>query len=193
MLIVISGIDGCGKSTQVSLLKEWFVTNGKSVLVTKAYDDAAKKICKPWLDSWTDDLAIMFLFQALHSVQYAKSDEALNQGKVVIADRWDESYLAYHSCYGPLASQPDLRRSLNSMAFRSRVPDKGFLIEIPLAIAKERRESRGRMGPLEDRPSKYFTRLRDGYRQIAEERGWHIVDGSKTAAEIHSDILCHMA
>lgn len=189
MLIAISGIDGCGKSLQVDLLQSWLVTQGLNPIVTKAYDDMAKLACRQFIEEWTDDAAIMFLFQALHAQQYANTARALKAGRIVIADRWDESFLAYHQSFGFLAPNGATRALLNQIAFRGLLPEKGFLIQVPIEIARLRRESRGKVEKLEDRPDDYYKTIQAALLNISLERGWEIIDGTKTPQEIHREIV----
>lgn len=189
MLVAISGIDGCGKSLQVDMLEGWFRKQGKDPVVIKAYDDVAKIACRPFMESWTDDVAIMFLFQALHAQQYAMATNALKKGHIVIADRWDESYLAYHQNFGFLSERHDLRATLNSLAFRERVPDVGFIIELPVEMARKRRESRGKVERFEDRPDAYHDKVQRTYHSIAIARKWHVLDGTDTPQAIHDKIV----
>lgn len=188
MLIVISGIDGSGKTLQVQMLKNWYTEHEVPASAIKAYDEHAKNICRPFINSWMDETAIMFLFQALHAEQYAQTIAALKKGEVVIADRWDESYLAYHQSFGELAHEPALRQKINELAFRGRLPDVGFLIDIPPHIARSRRTSRGSMERFENRPDEYYQVIQSSYRAIAIERKWCILDGTKTPLEIHHSI-----
>lgn len=189
MLIAISGIDGCGKSLQVDLLQSWLTTKGLNPIATKAYDDMAKLACRQFIEEWTDDTAIMFLFQALHAQQYANTARALKAGLIVIADRWDESFLAYHQSFGFLAPNGATRTLLNQVAFRGLLPEKGFLIQVPIEIARLRRESRGKVEKLEDRPDDYYETIQAALLNISLERGWEIIDGTKTPQEIHQEIV----
>lgn len=193
MLIVISGIDGSGKSLQVKMLEQWYTQQGIAVSIVKAYDDQAKMICRPFMESWCNETAIMFLFQALHAEQYSAAMKALALGDVVIADRWDESYLSYHQNFGELASRAQLRNELNDMAFHRKLPDKGFLINVPPEIARQRRSSRGKMERFEDRPDQYFQRIQETYLSIASQRGWWVLDGTKTPDVLHHQIIDALA
>lgn len=189
MLISLSGIDGCGKTLQVNLLEAWLKRNGKTCFIAKAYDDMAKVILRPYMETWTDDAAIMFLFQALHAQQHAVTIKALSEGSIVIADRWDESYYAYHENFGFLAERSAIREQLNSLAFHDKLPDIGFVIEVPPKIARRRRESRGQIERFEDRSDYYYQTVQSSYRKIALERNWVILDGTKTPEKIHQEII----
>jgi dTMP kinase len=131
----------------------------------------------------------MFLFQALHAQQYALTSDALKRGDTVIADRWDESYLAYHQNFGFLSSQDNLRVTLNSLAFRDRLPDLGFVIHVSIEIARKRRESRGKLERFEDRTDAYYDLVQKTYCEIAAARGWHLLDGRETPEKIHEKII----
>jgi dTMP kinase len=189
MLIAISGIDGCGKTLQVQMLQSWLEMQKRTTTVVKAYDGMAKVACRSFMETWTDDTAIMFLFQALHAQQHAVANEALKRGRIVIADRWDESYLAYHQNFGFLSTRDDVRSMLNSLAFHDQVPDIGFIIEVPPEIARKRRSSRGKIERFEDRSDEYYDLVQKTYCAIAFERNWFILDGTKTPQMIHETII----
>ncbi len=189
MLISISGIDGCGKTLQVNMLQSWLQNLDRTCVTVKAYDDTAKIACRPFMDTWTSDTAIMFLFQALHAQQYALTIQALTRGDIVITDRWDESYLAYHENFGFLAEQLEIRSQLNTLAFHGKLPDIGFIIDVPPEIARRRRESRGKVERFEDRSDQYYETVRVSYRRIATARNWTILNGTKTPESIHQEII----
>jgi thymidylate kinase len=171
------------------MLQAWLKKRGRPSIVTKAYDDMAKLACRPFIDTWTDDTAIMFLFQALHAQQYADTLQALQKGLIVIADRWDETFLAYHQNFGFLSQQEETRVLLNRLAFHEHLPENGFLIKVPVNVAKRRREARGKVEKLEDRPGEYYEAIQQTLIGISLERNWNILDGTKTPIEIHEEIV----
>ena len=156
--------------------------------MTKAYNDEAKRTLIQYVHSWADE-ARLFLFQAMHARQYDETCAALESGAIVIADRWDESYIAYHSNFGPLAKKSELRIAMNRLAFRGMVPDIGFCIEVPVEIARQRRESRGYVEKLENRPDEWYTVIQNGYKAVAMERGWFVLDGMRDIEDLHQAIL----
>lgn len=190
MLICITGIDGCGKGVQVSLLEKYLTSQDQSVFVSKAYGTGEKEIFSTFLEYW-DPLAILFLFQALHVEQRIRAERALLEGKLVIADRWDESYLAYHSNYGALSTDAELREKLNQMAFGGIVPNITFLLKVSIQKAKERCRLRGE--DFFDRASlEYHETMQNGYLALAEKRGWTVLDGEMSIRDIHQKILSRM-
>jgi dTMP kinase len=112
-LIAIEGIDGSGKRTQVDLLEKALVANRHAVYSTGF----------PQYDSWFGKMVGQFLngdFGALESVDphfsallYAgdrfeakfRLETALNQGKIVLADRYIGSNLAHQTALVPAADR----------------------------------------------------------------------------------------
>ena len=112
-LIAIEGIDGSGKRTQVELLEKALKANGHAVYSTGF----------PQYDSWFGKMVGQFLngdFGALESVDphfsallYAgdrfeakfRLETALNQGKIVLADRYIGSNLAHQTALVPAADR----------------------------------------------------------------------------------------
>lgn len=113
-LIAIEGIDGSGKRTQVDLLEKALVASGHAVYSTGF----------PQYDSWFGKMAGQFLngdFGALETVDlhfsallYAgdrfeakpRLEAALNQGKIVLVDRYIGSNLAHQTARAKDADRP---------------------------------------------------------------------------------------
>ena len=113
-LIAIEGIDGSGKRTQVELLQKALVANRHAVYSTGF----------PQYDSWFGKMVGQFLngdFGALETVDphfsallYAgdrfeakfRLETALNQGKIVLADRYIGSNLAHQTARASAADRP---------------------------------------------------------------------------------------
>lgn len=187
MIICFSGIDGSGKGTQGGLLAKHLRLKGKRVFESKAYGDREKESFSPFIGQWSQE-AILMLFQALHIEQRKDAEAAIARDEIVIADRWDESYLAYHRNFGTLAKNKALRNELNRIAFDGVIPDIGFLIDVPVEIASIRMEERGK--DFFDRLSvSYHNTMRKEYLKIAAERKWVIFDGTKSPTKIHNDII----
>ena len=190
MLIFIVGLDGCGKGTQISLLKKYLEKKGKKVFYSKAFTDDVKEIFSPYLEYW-DQVSRMFFFQALHAQQCTEAVDAIKRGEIVIADRWDESYIAYHSQYGILAQNKDLRNQLNQLAFQGIEPNLTFFIDIPPETVPKRTQLRGQ-DFFDREPLEYHRKMREGYLGLAEKRKWIIIDGTQTIQAIHRTIIAEI-
>lgn len=190
MLINITGIDGCGKGTQIQHLSDYLAHKGKKVFLSKAYGPREKEMLSLFIER-ANDIAVMFLFQAMHATQRILAEKALQNGCIVLADRWDDAYLAYHSQHGVLAKDSTLRNQLNELAFGGIKPDVTFLLKVPVSIGQERCRIRG--ADFFDRKSEvHHQSLADHLEKLAHEEGWMIIDGTKPHREIHEEILSNI-
>lgn len=92
MLINFTGIDGSGKTSQIDLLYKHLVSLGRKIQVVKAFGKNEKVLFQEYMEH-ADQKTILFLFQALHVEQCIQAKVALNNHKIVISDRWDESFI----------------------------------------------------------------------------------------------------
>lgn len=192
MLINITGIDGCGKGTQIDLLYKSLMKHGKDVIVTKAYDDLEKELFSEYIE-YASQIEIMFLFQSFHTKQRIETETALHNGKLVIADRWDETYYGYHNQFGILSKDKEKRDWLNTVAYNNLKPDISFLIDIDPDLSIERCKQRG--ADFFDRKDKtYHASLKGEYLKIAQksDQKWVVINVHKDRKEIHKEILSHI-
>lgn len=187
MLINITGIDGCGKSLQIQLLENYIRSKGKEVFISKAYGKAEKDTFSAYIET-VEQEALLFLFQAFHIRQFLRAEEAIEKRKIVIADRWDESYIVYHSQRGILAHNRVLREKLNKIAFKCTIPDFTFLLDVPVEVAQRRTHSRG-ADFFDKKPADYHEMMRRGYLNLAQERKWHVLDGNRSVEILHKEVV----
>jgi dTMP kinase len=190
MIINLTGIDGCGKGTQITLLAQHFMQAGKRTFISKAYGDAEKETLSMFVRKW-HQTSILFMFQALHVQQRIEAFEAEERGELVISDRWDDSYHAYHRNFGILKDDLELREQLNKIAFEERLPDITFFLDTPLEVAQRRMDDRGR-DFFDQHPLSYHQYMQEGYRTLAKERGWITINSEESVEKIHNEILSHL-
>lgn len=190
MIINLTGIDGCGKGTQITLLAQHLEEAGRRVFVSKAYGDAEKETLSMFIRKW-HQTSILFLFQALHVQQRIEAFAAEERGDLVISDRWDDSYYAYHRNFGILMDDRDLREKLNRIAFEDRLPDITFFLDAPLEVAQTRMDARGR-DFFDKHPLSYHRTMQEGYRELAKERGWITINSEESVEKIHDEIVSHL-
>lgn len=186
MLIAITGISGSGKSTQIELLNKFLEKNKYPVFISKAYGKAEESFLAPFFQYW-DSLSITFIFQGLHRQQYVSALKALKEGRVVIADRWDETFLSFHSKFGFLAKRRQLMHEWNELAFSKLIPDLTFFIDITPQEAHKRLDMRGR-DFLDEGSKKYYAQIRRSTLEALKGRNVIVIDGLKPIGEIHKII-----
>jgi dTMP kinase len=92
-LITLEGIDGTGKSSIATMLKTKFT---EAVFTKEPTQSWIGKAVKKSIGSEADPLAELFLFVADHAEHIAKViSPALEEGKIVISDRYSDSRYAY--------------------------------------------------------------------------------------------------
>jgi dTMP kinase len=134
-LIVVEGIDGSGKSTQIKLLEKWlrytghhvFLTEWNSSELVKEITSKGKKKAK--LTPTT--------FSLLHATDFADRYERnilplLRAGYFVLADRYVYTAYARDATRG---CSPDWVRKVYSFAIK---PDIAFYFRTPIDVAIER-------------------------------------------------------
>ncbi len=135
--ITFEGNDGCGKSTHIRLLEEYLKSKGYEILVTRepGATEAGKIIRDLLLNKNYKDImtpeAELFLYEADRAIHTNSVIlPALNEGKVVLSDRYYDSTTAYQG----IAGKVDLGFVLmcNEIASHNLKPDLTFYIDAGL-------------------------------------------------------------
>jgi dTMP kinase len=134
-LIVVEGVDGSGKSTQLQLLREWLIEQGADVLFTEWNSSSltAKAVRRGKRRLWLGHLS----FVLLHVTDFTHRYEniilpALREGKLVLADRY--VFTAFARDVARNADRASVRR-LYSFA---TMPDLALYFHVPLDVAMNR-------------------------------------------------------
>lgn len=186
LFIVIEGIDGTGKSTQVRRLGDWFTARGREVVLGREPTDG------PWGQKLREsattgrltlaDELDYFLNDRRQHVE-EKISPALAAGKVVILDRYYFSTMAYQGARG---MDPQEIRRLNE-AFAPR-PDLLLILDLDVDQAHQRIGHRGdSTNEFEKRDS--LMRCRETFLSLAGEPFVRVIDSSGSLDEVSGRIL----
>jgi dTMP kinase len=134
-LIVVEGVDGSGKSTQLDLLRNWLEAKGLSVVFTEW--NSSKLISKTIKEAKRANSLIPVTFSILHATDFADRLEniiipALKAGLVVLADRY-----CYTAFARDVARGVDKEWVRNLYGFAVR-PDGAFYFQLPVEVSLER-------------------------------------------------------
>src|SRR6476646_3003945 len=134
-LIVVEGIDGSGKSTQLSLLHRWLLSRGYKVFFTEWHSSVLVR--RSMRRGKKKDLLTPTTFSLLHAVDVADRltygiIPPLKAGMVVLADRYVYTAFARDVARGV---HPDWVRGVYRFAPR---PDLTFFFRVPIDISLER-------------------------------------------------------
>ncbi len=164
VFITIEGLDGCGKSTQLSKLAAALRREGREVLVTREPGGTplGESIREVALDSRTAQLspraemAMMFAARAQHVDQVILP--ALERGAFVLCDRFTDSTEAYQGGGRQLGSAPV--RSLHKLLCHGLEPDLTILMDSDVEASVERARRRNRLR--ESKPARALSHGKRG-------------------------------
>lgn len=178
MFISFEGIEGCGKSTQISLLATKLESAGKQVQQTREPGGCiiSDKIRALLLDADNQNMAAMtelMLYgasRAQHVSQLIRP--ALADGKIVLCDRFSDATRAYQ-CFGRGLDRKSVE-TINSLACDQLTPDITILLDCPveLGLSRARQRIATGSGPREERfeleSIQFHQKVRNGYLSLAE-------------------------
>jgi len=206
VFITFEGMDGCGKTTQMHRLGKRLREAGCQVLETiePGGTEIGLKIRGILLDSANQELAptaeLLLYFAARAQNVSQLILPALNEGQIVLSDRFTDSSLAYQGCGRGLGADTVL--ALDRIACGGLKPDLTLLIEIDLATSQARAEARNRRGNrtdrMEEQEAAFYNRVRDAYSALAaaEPGRFRIIDGrvgvDEVAEQIWSVVSAHV-
>ncbi len=203
LFISFEGGDGSGKSTQANALHKRFEQTGVDCLfVREPGSTPLGKYLRDWLkreragEDEMSPVSELFLFEAARAELVDKVIRpALDDGKVVVTDRYADSSLAYQG-YGRGLST-DMVMRMNEAATGGLVPHATVLFDCPpeQALARTAATNSTNTPSRNDAPGtrrfeqeslEFHTKVRNGYRDLAERepQRWYIVDASRTPQEI---------
>ncbi|MBN2309795.1 MAG: dTMP kinase [Candidatus Hydrogenedentes bacterium] len=187
MLIVVEGVDGSGKSTQLDLMRSWLIQEGYDVFFTEW--NSSKLVKRTTKLGKKREILTPSTFSLIHCTDFSDRLEQtivppLQAGMIVLADRYVYTAFARDVTRGV---DPRWVRDLYSFAVR---PDIAFYFSVPLEVAMQR-IFRGRptlkfyeagmdLGLSRDPADsfmKFQTRIIEQYEGLVDEYGLVVVRG----------------
>jgi dTMP kinase len=171
--ITFEGVEGSGKTTQVSNSAERLRKFGWSVLETRepGGTSVGEQIRDVMLNRANDRLTALteaFLVMAARAQHVQEVVRpALAAGAVVLCDRFADSTLAYQG-YGRGLDIQALRR-LNQLATAGLTPDMTIVFDVPAAIGLRRRRVHREVNRLDMESLGFHERVRKGFLQLAKQ------------------------
>ena len=194
LFITLEGSDGCGKSTQIALLKDWLTQRGFEVVLTREpggcpISERIREIILS-LDSKGMSAECEALLYAASRAEHVREviAPALECGKIVISDRFLDSSVAYQA-YGRELGV-DFIRQINEMALRTCPTDLTLLLQVNRAESRRRMSSGAPLDRLEIEQEDFFARVQAGFDAIARAEPERVrrIDASQGIEEVFRDI-----
>lgn len=194
--ITFEGCEGSGKSTQVSLLKDYLEKNGIDYVFTRepGGTDISEKIRRLILDVNNDDMtdeceALLYSAARAQHVK-EKITPALLSGKLVLCDRYIDSSLAYQAYARGLGL--DFVTKINEYAVKNRMPDYTVFLDISPTDAFNRKGGQDKDDRLEQAGMDFHQKVYEGYKKIIENDKsdrFLIIDCSGSKTQTHNNII----
>lgn len=195
IFITFEGIDGCGKSTQIELLRPKLVAQGIAVMAIR--DPGTTRISEQIraillnrdfqeMSAWTE----LLLYEAARAQMVEQIIKpALADQKIILCDRFYDSTTAYQG-YG---RQLDLGlvQSANQIGACGLEPNLTFLLDLEPELAFQRKHLGQRQNDrLENEDLTFYHRVRAGYLAIAAQNPdiIKVTDASQPIETIHDGI-----
>lgn len=198
--IVLEGVDGSGKTTQLQALASWLLVSGLMPLEAQLITTRAPggtvlgqalrgQLLHPPGGAEPYPITELMLYAADISQLTAQIIEpALAAGNWVLCDRFTGSTMAYQG-YGR-GLDLALIKQLNQMATSGLEPDLTLWLDLPLTDSLRRRGHR-----LADRmeavSGTFLGQVIQGYRQLWSANGWSAIDASQGIEAV--TVACQMA
>ncbi len=205
VFITFEGPEGSGKSTQVRLLVTWLRSRGVNVLATRepggtpVGDRIRQLLLDPALTSLTPEAEVLLFSASRAQLVRQVIRPHLEQGGIVVCDRFADSTLAYQG-YGR-GLDLDMLRTITRFATDGLVPDLTFLLDIPVTEGLARkRQGTGEddWNRMEREVLSYHERVRAGYLALAaaEPDRWYVLDAREDVdtlqARIRAVVAAHL-
>jgi len=193
--ITFEGCDGCGKSTQLKLWSEYLSGAGVPHIFTREpgggkISEAIREILLNGKNAEMTDECEALLYAAARMQHLAdRVEPALQEGKLVVCDRYVDSSLAYQAYARGLGVE--FISKINSVALEKYAPDLTVFIDLTPEEAFARKHGADENDRLEQAGLEFHKRVYAGYQAVAKAYPNRVVcvNGRATPQEIFDETL----
>jgi dTMP kinase len=190
-LIVFEGVEGCGKTTQIQRLQQWFTESDtlkpwmlakkiSQLVVTREpggtpLGQAIRQLLlHPATDEPIQDQTELLLYaadRAQHVAGFLRPH--LEAGALILCDRYTDSTIAYQG-YGRGLDRP-LIDQLNSIATSGLTSDLTLWLDVDVEVGLRRAQQRGIHDRMEQATIGFHQRVQHGFQSLAQSDPQRIV------------------
>jgi len=192
--ITIEGGEGVGKSTNLTLLKEYISDHGVELIVTREpggtpLGEDIRALLLGSRPTPIDSLAeLLLIFAARAQHIHEVIEPALRDGKWVLCDRFTDATYAYQC--GGRGLDPATVVSLEKLVQKNLRPDFTLLLDAPIDVGLSRARDRGALDRFEQESQEFFERVRASYLELAKGNAdrYSVVDVARPLIDVQRDI-----
>jgi len=197
-LISFEGLDGCGKSTQIKITKQWLENIGLSVSISRepGGTEIGQQIRSILLNPKHGELSpeselLLYLADRVQHLQELIIP-AKSKGEIILCDRSHDSTIAYQG-YGRGLNLRSIE-SIVTQCIKPNAPDFTILLNIsPETVEKrlQKRDENLKKDRLDLESLSFFKRVSKGFQSLAysEPDRYICIDGEKEVEVVHKEIV----
>jgi dTMP kinase len=197
MFFVFEGIDGSGKTTQISRVEKRLAETPDCPPVLRTHEPGGweggervrefllkGELVNPW-----SEFFLFMMDRCEHVDRVIKP--ALAEGMVVLSDRYMPSSIAYQ-LFGSKAATAGTAEYIIRMPDEIGLPrpDAIFLLDVDIETAQARVRSRGKLNAFDELGRSFFASVREGYEKIkSPDDGWITIDARGSEDEVFDGLM----
>ncbi len=199
IFITFEGGDACGKSSQITLFKQYVQNLSFSddfVFIrepggTKLSENIRELVLNYTEDAPTPKAELLMLLASRAQLCEKVIFPALKQGKIVVSDRFYDSTIAYQGVARGIMTPEEILK-VNSLVVGDLKPDLTFYLKVSPEVAAARKQKMGQeLDRFEKEKLDFHQKVCDGYDYMAkkESERFKIIDASQNIEAVHHTII----
>lgn len=197
LFIVMEGPDGSGKTTQINLLKEYLEEAGYECLITREPggtvigEEIRQLILNPEHKEMSPITEMLLYAASRAQLVHEVIGPALEEGKIVISDRFVDSSIVYQGIARKLGISTV--SAVNAPGIGIYRPDGIFFIDLSEAEGLRRKKEQKNLDRMEQEGIDFHHMVSEGYRKVLSGRPEVMkIDGGRSIDTIQKKIRNHV-
>lgn len=197
LFIVMEGPDGSGKTTQINLLKEYLEEAGYECLITREPggtvigEEVRQLILNPEHKEMSPVTEMLLYAASRAQLVHEVIGPALEEGKIVISDRFVDSSIVYQGIARNLGISTI--SAVNAPGIGIYRPDGIFFIDLSEAEGLRRKKEQKNLDRMEQEGIDFHHMVSEGYRKVLSGRPEVMkIDGGRSIDTIQKKIRNHV-
>ena len=197
LFIVMEGPDGSGKTTQINLLKEYLEEAGYECLITREPggtvigEEIRQLILNPEHKEMSPVTEMLLYAASRAQLVHEVIEPALEEGKIVISDRFVDSSIVYQGIARKLGISTV--SAVNAPGIGIYRPDGIFFIDLSEAEGLRRKKEQKNLDRMEQEGIDFHHMVSEGYRKVLSGRPEVMkIDGGRSIDTIQKKIRNHV-
>lgn len=197
LFIVMEGPDGSGKTTQINLLKEYLEEAGYECIITREPggtvigEEVRQLILNPEHKEMSPVTEMLLYAASRAQLVHEVIGPALEEGKIVISDRFVDSSIVYQGIARKLGISTV--SAVNAPGIGIYRPDGIFFIDLSEAEGLRRKKEQKNLDRMEQEGIDFHHMVSEGYRKVLSGRPEVMkIDGGRSIDTIQKKIRNHV-